>query len=42
MTGASDADAAVLVVDGERGVEDQTLRHIYLLGLLSVPASSSR
>ncbi len=37
MTGASDADAAVLVVDGERGVEDQTLRHVYLLGLLSIP-----
>ena len=37
MTGASDADAAVLVVDAERGVEDQTRRHIYLLGLLSIP-----
>ena len=37
MTGASDADAAILVVDAERGVEDQTRRHIYLLGLLSVP-----
>jgi bifunctional enzyme CysN/CysC len=37
MTGASDADAAILVVDAERGVEDQTRRHIYLLGLLSIP-----
>jgi bifunctional enzyme CysN/CysC len=37
MTGASDADAAVLVVDAERGVEDQTRRHIYLLSLLGVP-----
>ena len=37
MTGASDADAAVLVVDAERGVEDQTRRHIYLLGLLAIP-----
>ena len=36
MTGASDADAAILVVDAERGVEDQTRRHIYLLGLLSI------
>jgi bifunctional enzyme CysN/CysC len=36
MTGASDADAAILVVDAERGVEDQTRRHIYLLGLLDV------
>jgi bifunctional enzyme CysN/CysC len=37
MTGASDADAAVLVVDAQRGVEDQTRRHIYLLSLLDVP-----
>jgi bifunctional enzyme CysN/CysC len=37
MTGASDADAAVLVVDVERGVEDQTRRHVYLLGLLAIP-----
>ncbi|HTD37711.1 MAG TPA: adenylyl-sulfate kinase [Candidatus Limnocylindrales bacterium] len=36
MTGASDADAAVLVVDAERGVEDQTRRHVYLLGLLAI------
>jgi bifunctional enzyme CysN/CysC len=36
MTGASDADAAILVVDAVRGVEDQTRRHIYLLGLLSI------
>ncbi|MBV8643689.1 MAG: adenylyl-sulfate kinase [Candidatus Eremiobacteraeota bacterium] len=38
MTGASDADTAVLVVDAERGVEDQTRRHIYLLGLLGIPS----
>jgi bifunctional enzyme CysN/CysC len=37
MTGASDADAAILVVDVVRGVEDQTRRHVYLLGLLGVP-----
>jgi bifunctional enzyme CysN/CysC len=36
MTGASDADAAILVIDVERGVEDQTRRHVYLLGLLNV------
>jgi bifunctional enzyme CysN/CysC len=36
MTGASDADAAVLVIDAQRGVEDQTRRHIYLLGLLAI------
>lgn len=37
MTGASDADAAILVVDATRGVEEQTRRHAYLLGLLAVP-----
>ncbi len=37
MTGASDADAAILVVDVLRGIEDQTRRHIYLLGLLGIP-----
>jgi bifunctional enzyme CysN/CysC len=37
MTGASDADAAIFVVDAERGIEDQSRRHAYLLGLLSVP-----
>ncbi|HEV3088296.1 MAG TPA: adenylyl-sulfate kinase [Candidatus Elarobacter sp.] len=37
MTGAADADAAILVIDAERGVEDQTRRHVYLLGLLNVP-----
>ncbi len=39
MTGASDADAAVLVVDAARGVEDQTRRHVYLLGLLAIAQS---
>jgi len=37
MTGASDADAAIFVVDAERGIEDQSRRHAYLLGLLSIP-----
>ena len=37
MTGASDADAAIFVVDAERGIEDQSRRHAYLLGLLNVP-----
>ncbi len=36
MTGASDADAAILVVDAAAGVEEQTRRHAYLLGLLAV------
>ena len=37
MTGASDADAAIFVIDAERGIEDQSRRHAYLLGLLSIP-----
>ena len=37
MTGAGDADAAIFVVDAERGIEDQSRRHAYLLGLLSIP-----
>jgi bifunctional enzyme CysN/CysC len=37
MTGASDADTAILVVDAVTGVEDQTRRHAYLLALLAVP-----
>jgi bifunctional enzyme CysN/CysC len=36
MTGAGDADAAIFLVDAERGIEDQSRRHAYLLGLLSV------
>ncbi len=36
MTGAGDADAAIFVVDAERGVEDQSRRHAYLLGLLGI------
>jgi sulfate adenylyltransferase subunit 1 (EFTu-like GTPase family) len=34
ITGASQADAAVLVVDIVEGVKEQTRRHAYLLGLL--------
>jgi len=36
LTGASQADAAVLVVDASRGVEEQTRRHAFLLSLLGV------
>jgi bifunctional enzyme CysN/CysC len=36
VTGASGADAAVLVTDAERGVSEQTRRHAYLLSLLGV------
>ena len=37
MTGAADADAAILVVDAVEGIKDQTYRHAYLLQLLDVP-----
>lgn len=36
LTGASQADAAVLVVDGAEGVREQTQRHVYLLKLLGI------
>jgi sulfate adenylyltransferase subunit 1 (EFTu-like GTPase family) len=34
LTGASQADAAVLVIDADQGIQEQTRRHAYLLGLL--------
>jgi bifunctional enzyme CysN/CysC len=36
VTGAARADAALIVVDAEAGVEEQTRRHAYLLHLLGV------
>ncbi len=36
VTGAAQADAAVLVIDAEQGVSEQTRRHAYLLHLLGV------
>ncbi len=36
VSGAAQADAAVLVVDGEEGVQEQTRRHAYLLHLLGI------
>src|ERR1700755_2431983 len=36
ITGASQADAAVLIVDAAEGVREQTRRHGYLLHLLGV------
>jgi len=36
VTGAAQADAAILVVDAEEGVREQTRRHGYLLHLLGV------
>ncbi|WP_431282823.1 adenylyl-sulfate kinase [Humitalea sp. 24SJ18S-53] len=36
VTGAAQADAAVLVVDAEQGVGEQTRRHLYLLSILGI------
>jgi bifunctional enzyme CysN/CysC len=36
ITGASQADAALLIVDAGEGVRDQTRRHAYLLHLLGI------
>ena len=36
VTGAAGADAAVLVVDADEGVQEQTRRHAYLLRLLGI------
>ena len=36
ISGASAADAAILVVDGTEGVQEQTRRHAYLLHLLGL------
>lgn len=36
LTGAAQADAAVLLVDAEEGVREQTQRHAYVLSLLGI------
>src|SRR6266511_1708461 len=36
ITGAAQADAAVLVVDAREGVQEQTRRHAYLVHLLGI------
>jgi len=36
ITGASSADAAILLVDGAEGVREQTKRHAYVLSLLGI------
>jgi sulfate adenylyltransferase large subunit len=36
ITGASLAEAAILIVDAEEGVKEQTKRHAYILGMLGL------
>ncbi|MFQ6010471.1 MAG: sulfate adenylyltransferase subunit 1 [Candidatus Aenigmatarchaeota archaeon] len=36
VTGASQAETAILIVDAEEGVREQTKRHAYILGLLGL------
>jgi len=36
ISGTSQAEAALMLVDAKRGVEEQTLRHCHVLGLLGV------
>ncbi len=36
ITGASQADAAILIVDAEEGVKEQTRRHSYILSMLGL------
>lgn len=37
ITGASQANAAILIVDAKEGIKEQTKRHAYLLKLLGIP-----
>ncbi len=36
ITGASQAEAAILIVDADEGVQEQTKRHAYILGMLGL------
>jgi len=36
ITGASQADAAILIIDANEGVKEQTKRHAYILGMLGL------
>ncbi|MFQ5427881.1 MAG: GTP-binding protein [Thermodesulfobacteriota bacterium] len=36
ISGTSQAEAALLLIDAKRGVEEQTLRHCHVLGLLGI------
>jgi sulfate adenylyltransferase large subunit len=36
ITGASQADAAVIIIDAEEGIREQTKRHAFILGMLGI------
>jgi len=36
MTGASQAEASILIIDAEEGVRDQSRRHAYILGMMDL------
>ena len=36
VTGAAQADAAVLLIDAQEGLQDETRRHAFLLGILGI------
>ena len=36
ITGASQAEAAILIIDANEGVKEQTKRHAYILGMLGL------
>lgn len=36
VSGSSQAEAALLIIDASRGVQEQTLRHCHILGLLGI------
>lgn len=36
MTGATSAEAAILLIDAQKGIKDQTKRHAYILSLLGI------
>lgn len=37
VTGASDAQLAIILIDARKGVTEQTVRHSFLVGLLNLP-----
>jgi sulfate adenylyltransferase subunit 1 (EFTu-like GTPase family) len=39
MTGASQAEASILIIDAEEGVRDQSRRHAYILGMMDLKSN---